>query len=231
MARPDLPVADGALPFIGHLAIMKRIKPRTHDWFLEQAKKHGPSVRITMPGLGIGVTVDAILVTDVQDMEHIYKDPWLFIKGPRTATFLKDLVGIHGIFTADGDAWKTQRKTTAKIFSVGAFKEFYSPIFDSDSLKVLQHLRNASVLGIKVDLQELLSRSTLDSFGKTATGQTFGCLDEKPVIVGGKYTLPPVPYGHAFDHISQVVGARFGNPAWPLTEELSAFSFSNPLTP
>jgi len=43
-------------------------------------------------------------------------------KGPSFRNAMADVMGHHGIFVADGEPWKRQRKMASNIFSVGNFR-------------------------------------------------------------------------------------------------------------
>jgi cytochrome P450 len=216
-------MADGSLPILGHLLAFRRARKTTHDFFKSQVFKYGPIVRVTLPGFGIRDPVDGMMVTNLEDVEFVYRDVGLFEKGDIMRRNARDLIG-DGIFLSDGEQWRQQRKTTAKVFNIGAFREYYSPIFEDTSMKVIGHLEACAKQNAFVELQDLLGRATLESFGQTANGQVYGALKGTAVIEKGQYTLPVSHYAEAFDGINRNVAKRTGNPFWEWTEWITGTS-------
>lgn len=105
------------------------------------------------------------------------------------------------------------------MFNVKNFRSFADDfIHEVDAL--CDHLMSASKANAVVDIQDLLLRATLDSFGRLAMGQDFGCISQKPVIENGRYSLPDVPFMESFDYVNMVVSKRLNNPLWTFTERL-----------
>lgn len=48
-----------------------------------------------------------------------------YVKGPQFNDVMYDLLG-HGIFNANGDQWKWQRKTASHIFNVKNFRDQFT---------------------------------------------------------------------------------------------------------
>ncbi|KAJ3338924.1 hypothetical protein HDU93_008903 [Gonapodya sp. JEL0774] len=223
---PNIPTVDGSVPVLGGMLTLAKAGPWLYEFLYEQALKKGEVFRITMPKYPNAL--DMIFISNVQDLEHILRDPWLYEKGAGMKEMNKDLFGNFGIFSNDGDTWKVQRKVASNIFNVKNFRDFYSPIFQSDALKLSSHLTSAAKMGAPVDLQDLLLRSTMDSFLKIAMGKHKGCLDGTPSVVDGKYvgmgdacTLPQVEFTTAFDTLNNIVAQRFSLPFWQLVEKLT----------
>ncbi|KAG0299881.1 Protein kinase alk2, partial [Dissophora globulifera] len=134
--------------------------------------------------------------------------------GPTFKGALKDLFG-DGIFVADGQDWKFQRKLASHIFNVKAFREYTSDVFVIEGQRVVDYLTKAADEGIVVDLHELLLKFTLDSFGTISFGKSFGCLenmDEK------------VDFAVSFDELTATCSDRLLDPAWRLREYLTGVS-------
>lgn len=63
-----------------------------------------------------------------------------------------DVLGLHGIFVADGEPWKKQRKMASHIFSVGNFRTHVQSTIQGD-LETMRTLFNRSAdMGVAVDL-------------------------------------------------------------------------------
>ncbi|KAI9034167.1 cytochrome P450, partial [Hyaloraphidium curvatum] len=159
---------------------------------------------------------------DVKDIEHVLRDPYLFEKGEFMRTNLTELLG-RGIFNSDGNHWKVQRKVSANIFNVRAFRDAYVPIFAIDATRLRSHLEAvAARLGSFVDVQDLLLRSTMDSFVKLSMSYDVGNLEGIGSFdTEGRYKLHHVPFSTALDNLNAFCIRRTGNPFWPVLERLN----------
>lgn len=79
----------------------------------------GQPLTLTIPQLGGRV----FLINRPEYLNFVQKVEFEhFVKGFNFLNNFSDLLGSHGIFVADGDVWKKQRKMASHIFSVGNFK-------------------------------------------------------------------------------------------------------------
>ncbi|KAI9026357.1 cytochrome P450 [Hyaloraphidium curvatum] len=220
-ARPDLPSSSEAKPLVGDMFAMGKSQPYRLEEFLRKTRAagEGKPFRQTLwnPVLG---PLDIITVSDPKDVEDVLRDPYAFIKGDLFIHNLGDFLG-RGIFNSDGERWHAQRKTASHVFNVKNFRDVFSGDFIEEVNHLCDHLQKASDANATVDLQDLLLRCTLDSFGRLAMGTDFGCISQEPVIKNGKYSLPDVEYMESFDFVNMLVSKRTVNPFWPVTERLS----------
>ena len=97
-------------------------------------------------------TVDPVVV------EHVLRDPLVWEKGPFWREAFADLLG-SGIFNADGQAWKSQRKIASHEFSIRSLKVFMTAVFRQRTQQVLrivdEHVEDASAA---VEVQALFAR-------------------------------------------------------------------------
>ncbi|KAI9032471.1 cytochrome P450 [Hyaloraphidium curvatum] len=223
--RRDVPVADGAWPLIGHQLALRRFVGRRLERAVEVAERFGEVVRSTFYSPINGV-MEIYFLTNVQDVEFVYRDPWRFIKGPGVQATTREFLG-HGIFASDGDQWKGQRKTASNIFNARNFREVFSPVFTRDADHIVTHLARAADLGLVVDMQEILLLSTADTFAQVALGKDIGALEvphtvEEAVDARGnkyrRYHLPSVPFADALDEATHITASRGQNPFWQTTE-------------
>ena len=64
---------------------------------------------------------------------------------------LKDLLG-DGIFTADGDEWRVQRKVSSNEFSKKVLRDFSGVVFTENTIKVCNILSEAANSNQTVDI-------------------------------------------------------------------------------
>lgn len=106
-----------------------------------------------------------------------------YVKGPEFQSAMMDLLG-HGIFNANGEQWKYQRKTASFIFNVKNFRDHFTEyvrgyyhvnltfIDAMDTSVFVQELQfmtknifdmSASKRSV-IDLHDIMFKFTLDSF-------------------------------------------------------------------
>jgi cytochrome P450 len=149
-------------------------------------------------------------------IEHVLKSNFYsYEKGPFFHEILSSFLG-GGIFNADGEQWKGQRKTASWIFNVRNFRDFMVKVFTQECAQLLEIFKRASESREIVDAQDLFLRFTLESFGRIGFGIELNNL--------GRYRegdLSPVPFAAAFDKSQSVVDHRFLNPWWKWTDYLT----------
>ncbi|KAF9399868.1 hypothetical protein BGX21_005454 [Mortierella sp. AD011] len=202
--RYDLKGPRG-LPLIGN-AIMMIMTPRNQ--ISQQNERlhdeYGTTFAFSVPKLG-----RVIQFADPDVLEHVLKTNfWAYEKGPIVQESLSDLLGT-GIFGADGDHWKWQRKMASHIFNVKAFRNYTSSIFVKEAKVLVDYLDKAAREGRVVDIHQLFYLYTLDSFGEVSFGQSFDCL-KKPE--------EEVEFAAAFDRLNTIVFNRLFDRFWKINE-------------
>lgn len=66
-----------------------------------------------------------------------------------------------GIFGADGEHWRWQRKLSSHIFNVNAFRSYTNDVFCQEAKLVIDFLSTAADSGKVVDLQNIFYLFTL----------------------------------------------------------------------
>ncbi|KAG0006212.1 hypothetical protein BGZ80_002533 [Entomortierella chlamydospora] len=202
--RHDLKGPRG-LPLIGNLFPMA-ILPR--DQLLQRHvmlhKLYGKIYTISMPRVG-----RIINITDPEMVDHMLKvNFWAYEKGERFKEALMPLVG-NGIFSADGEHWRWQRKLASNIFNVKAFRQYTSDVFCQEGHLAINYLNKFADTSRPVDLQQLFYCYTLDSFGEIAFGRSFGCMKDPE---------QEVEFAAAFDRLNHGIAGRTFLPFWRLKD-------------
>lgn len=141
-----------------------------------------------------------------------------------------------GIFNADGELWRKQRKTASFEFASKNLRDFSANVFREYALKLSDILCEAStdnrvidmqvtyyllnnmcnyncintcivMLNIVILLQDLFMRMTLDSICKVGFGVEIGTLSPN---------LPDNSFAQAFDAANMIVTLRFIDPLWKM---------------
>jgi len=156
----DLPGPPG-LPLIGTLGQidLSRMHLEMERW----TDRYGPMYRVAFGPRWMVVVSKAELITAIL---RDRPDGWRRIDRLRDA--LRE-TGSHGVFSAEGDEWRRQRRLVMEAFDPGHLKRY----FDSMALttrRLLQRFQAAAQDGEPVDLQATLMRYTVD----ITTGLAFG---------------------------------------------------------
>ncbi|CAO3607772.1 unnamed protein product [Cunninghamella blakesleeana] len=206
-ARADID-SIGGYPLIGVTPDIVRNRERIQELFMENFDRFD---KLTLTSNGIGLD-RSVLTIDPRNVEHILKTNFEnYAKGPKLNEASGDLLG-HGIFNANGEIWKYQRKTASHIFNVKNFRDHFTQVF-LDHIHYIQEnmLDVASKNGSTVDFHDIMFRFTLDSFVKLSFGVDLHALSTK-----GK-----VPFASSFDEVQQNTFLRFVNPTYRITEKFT----------
>ncbi|KAJ0970127.1 hypothetical protein J5N97_023004 [Dioscorea zingiberensis] len=147
-------------------------------------------------------SLDCVITADPRNLEHLLKTKFnSFPKGPYFQRIMRDLLG-NGIFSADDEVWRQQRKTASLEFHSTAFRTM-----TAESLVELVHSRLLPILDScnesSLDLQDVLLRLTFDNVCMIAFGIDPGCL---------RPGLPEIPFARAFEDATEATVLRFVTP-------------------
>uniref|UniRef100_A0A453P072 Cytochrome P450 n=1 Tax=Aegilops tauschii subsp. strangulata TaxID=200361 RepID=A0A453P072_AEGTS len=173
-----------------------------YDWGAAALARSGG----TFPYRGMWGGGSSGVITSVPaNVEHVLKTNFSnYPKGPYYRERFVELLG-DGIFNADGEAWRAQRRAATAEMHSAQFLEF-----SARTIEQLVHGRLIPLLqqqqsqgGVTVDLQEVLLRFTFDNICAAAFGVDAGCLADG---------LPDVPFARAFERATELSLARFVTP-------------------
>ncbi|KAI9259893.1 cytochrome P450 [Sporodiniella umbellata] len=153
-----------------------------------------------------------ISTTDPRNVEHVLKNNFEnYIKGPEFHNAMNDLFG-DGIFNANGEEWKFQRKTASHIFNVKNFRDHFTNVFVEEIEYMSENIWDKAIANNSVvDFHDVMFKFTLDSFILLGFGVQLNALGSKK----------KVPFAEAFDEAQKNTFQRFVNPIWPITERLT----------
>ena len=186
-----------------------------HDTWMNRSFRKTFSVKVPHDPR-IFATCDPAIVEHVL----ITKGPAFYEKGPQWRTAFHDLLG-GGIFNADGDHWKLQRKLAAHEFSVRSLRDFMTTTFRAHVGKLCEIVDAHA--GAPFDVQQLFARYTLDSIGQIGFGVEIGCLDDKEGQDEERKA-----FAAAFDTSTNLIGNRFVDPLWKIKRLLARTPLASP---
>lgn len=207
-------------PIVGCLNILLDLSSRRESFltlFLEAQRIYGKG------GLPFGASMPALggRITSINRPEYIR---WVqktnfenYVKGDNFRRCMGDVLSPHGIFVADGEVWKKQRKMASHIFSVGNFRTHVQDTIQHDLSVMRQLLKSAAKTNAQVNLPDLFFRFTLSSFAVMAFSANVGCLPED---VKGMDEV--VAFAANFDYAQRVMEGRFFDPLAGYKEIFSA---------
>ncbi|KAJ7075004.1 cytochrome P450 monooxygenase CYP63 [Mycena belliarum] len=133
-----------------------------------------------------------------------------------------------GLFNAEGDLWKTGRAIARPFFARERISDFQ--IFERTATSALDLIAQRSRDVLPIDIQDLLSRFSLDSASEFLFGMKLGTLSQ-PLTVPGKVKLGPkgsIPiekatkfdeFTEAFENVAVIITRRgTQGDTWPLLE-------------
>lgn len=192
-------------PLVGMLpSLLLGLRGDMYEWITGVLKARGGTFTFRGPWF---TNLQCVVTADPRNLEHLLKTRFgSFPKGPYFRDTVRDLLG-DGIFGADDEVWRRQRKAASLEFHSAEFRAL-----TASSLVELVHRRLLPVLadaeasgggGAAVDLQDVLLRLTFDNVCMIAFGVDPGCL---------RPGLPEIPFARAFEDATEATTIRFITP-------------------
>ncbi|KAI9498853.1 cytochrome P450 [Zychaea mexicana] len=204
--RPEGVMFNPGAPLFGSLFEQIKNKERILEATDDRLKKFDT---LTFAQTVLGLPPQ-IMTIDPNNVEYILKTNFSnYVKGPQNA--MGDLFG-HGIFVANGEQWKYQRKAASLIFNVVNFRDHFTGVVFVKELNILSKniFDKKAENGKSVDFHDVIYKFTLDSFVYLGFGKQLNSLLSKE----------KVPFAESFDICQQKCFERFVDPFADLREAL-----------
>ena len=164
----DLPGPRG-LPLVGNLL---QIRMGTMHQTIERwAEEYGPFFRFELGGRRFLAVADHEAVTAI-----LRERPDSFRRSVRMDEIWQEIGLDQGVFGANGDAWKRQRRMVMAGFDPGHVKAFF-PALLQVVLRLRNRWRKAARDGRAIDLKADFTRFTVDAIAGLAFGTEVNTLD------------------------------------------------------
>ncbi|KAG8817330.1 hypothetical protein FRC17_011279 [Serendipita sp. 399] len=178
------------------------------DIFFKWAKEYGPTYDMNI------LWASQIVSLDPENTKFVLSSAFIqFEKGEKFHDMFETFWG-DGIFTTDGDAWRTHRANARPFFAQERLSNFSS--FEGHVQKMLDILDKLHSEERGFDLQDLFARYTLDTATEFLFGLSTECLD------GFLVATPDAPYERfmrAFNELADLGAKRIRiGSTWPLFE-------------
>ncbi|KAI9323448.1 cytochrome P450 [Dichotomocladium elegans] len=186
-------------PLVGSLFKLIKNKDRLHDYVTYNFDRH--NTMITEDSV-IGRPA-AVSTINPANVEYVLKTNFSnYIKGQQMKNAMGDLFG-HGIFVANGEQWKYQRKAASLIFNVANFRDLFTEVFVEELHVMAKRIFDKKAEnGTAVDFHDVMFKFTLDSFVLLGFGTQLNSLTSKK----------KVPFAESFDICQANCMDRFINP-------------------
>ncbi|CAN6483857.1 unnamed protein product [Victoria cruziana] len=172
-------------PLVGDLPGFIRNRRRFLEWSTEVLAA-SPSLTVEMVR---PVGFRGLTTADPQNVEHILRNNFVnYPKGHGFAEMLHDFLG-DGIFSADGESWKSQRKTASFEFNTRSLRNFVvNTVREEIRGRLAPFLARACTEDRALDLQDVLERFAFDNVCRIAFGEDPACL--RQVSSGSSMEFP-----------------------------------------
>ncbi|CAA7391098.1 unnamed protein product [Spirodela intermedia] len=189
-------------PVVGMLpSLVLALRQDMYEWVTEVLNLQNGTFVFKGPWF---TNLHCVVTADPRNLEFMLKTKFSsFPKGEYFRNTVRDLLG-DGIFNADDETWRRQRKAASLEFHSAEFRNLTAQslveLVHSRLLPVLESSRRA---GETVDLQDVLLRLTFDNVSILAFGADPGCLSPG---------LPEIPFARAFEEATAATIVRFVTP-------------------
>ncbi|KAL5225510.1 hypothetical protein ABZP36_012149 [Zizania latifolia] len=189
-------------PLVGMLpSLVLGLRGNMYEWITGVLKARGGTFTFHGPWF---TNLHCVVTADPRNIEHLLKTKFgSFPKGPYFRDTVRDLLG-DGIFGADDEVWRHQRKAASLEFHSAEFRALTARLLvELVHGRLLPVLADAEATGAAVDLQDVLLRLTFDNVCMIAFGVDPGCLQPG---------LPEIPFAKAFEDATEATIVRFITP-------------------
>ena len=172
-----------------------------HEYLKEQSKQYGDVFKLSLANKTM------VVLSNPETVRTILKQrPNTF----RRISAMQDVfgeLGINGVFSAEGDEWKIQRKMMNQAFKASQIHHYY-PIISNTTNRLTSSLNALSEQHKAFDFQALMMRYTIDITTQLAFGYDVNSLENQDSELQKKLSIvfpmisyrvkAPIPYWRYF---------------------------------
>jgi cytochrome P450 len=163
----DLPGPRG-IPVLGNALQVTRAQ--IHQSVERWASEYGPLFQMQLGPRRL------LVVADPELLAAIMKDrPEGFRRSPLTSKIGKEMGLPQGVFSAEGDSWRQQRRMVMASFAPGHVRAYF-PSLVKVTLRLRERWQKAARAGASINLQADLMRFTVDAIAGLAFGKDVNTL-------------------------------------------------------
>ena len=163
----DLPGPPG-FPIVGNAFQVSRAQ--IHQNVERWAREYGPLFQMKLGPRRL------LVIADPELLAAVMKDrPEGFRRSPLTSKIGKEMGLPQGVFSAEGDAWRQQRRMVMASFAPGHVRAYF-PSLVKVTLRLRERWQNAARANASINLQADLMRFTVDAIAGLAFGKDVNTL-------------------------------------------------------
>lgn len=164
----DLP-GPRAWPVVGNLPQLRMA--HVHQTMEAWSRRYGPFFRVKF-----GAT-PVLAVADHEVLTTLLRDrPEGFRRNPKLPEISRELGGLPGLFSAEGEDWRNQRRMVMASFAPGHVRAYF-PALQQVALRLRRRWQHAAHTGTPIDLQADLKRYAVDIIAGLAFGSEVNTLE------------------------------------------------------
>lgn len=162
------------LPLLGNLL---QLSPKKFHRIVEKwSDKYGPIFRIKLG------TTPVVVITSPEAFQYVLRNrPEKFRRLGKMDDIMREL-GVFGVFNAEGDDWKRQRKLVSQALNLNHLKTFY-PSLDDITKKLLSRWAELADTDTSIEIKGEITRYTVDNTSKLAFGYSMNTIEKKKDII------------------------------------------------
>lgn len=169
----DLPSPPG-LPLLGNMHQVRF--PQLHLWLEHQSRECGDVFRVKLGPLHLTAVAKPELIQSI-----LKSRPGLFRRGSKLDKVMQE-ENIHGVFNAEGDAWKQHRRIVTRGLDIKHQEAFY-PSMVNIADRLLRKMNTAASLQMPYNVSEDLLRFTVDVTTSLAFGIDMNTLEQDGNVI------------------------------------------------
>lgn len=161
-------------PLLGNL--LQLDSKKLHLVFEQWAEKFGPLYQFKLFRKQVLAVSDPDLINEV-----LCKRPEYYRRLSNIDTVLKEL-GVHGVFSAEGEDWKRQRKLVMRALNKEHLRHFF-PTFIKVTERLKKRWEKLSAQAQAIEVQKELTRYTVDVTSNLAFGYDVNTIEQEGDII------------------------------------------------
>lgn len=163
----QLPGPSG-VPLLGNLLQLSTEK--LHRIIEKWSDQYGSIFKIKLGHIPV------VVITSSETVQNVLKSrPEKFRRLGRMDDVIRE-IGIFGVFNAEGDDWKRQRKLVSQALNLSHLKSFF-PTLDSITEKLLNHWNKLAAENTSFEIKSALMRYTVDITSRLAFGHNMNTIE------------------------------------------------------
>ena len=127
-------------------------------------------------------SIPVVVITASETIQYVLKNrPEKFKRLGRMDDVIREM-GIFGVFNAEGDDWKRQRKLVSQALNINHIKSFF-PALDKITEKLLDRWNRLALENSSIEIKGELMRYTVDITSKLAFGYDMNTIEKNNDII------------------------------------------------